>query len=244
MRLSIIIPVLNSHEALRRQLIHIEREGLPDSTELILVDDGSIPPIENTSSLLLTIHRTNDHRPWTWALARNAAARMATGDYLLMFDLDHIITRKILDFVVASDAPRIHFIRRFGILDENGKLHTERSVLEAYGLKVKRSRIESHQNSFAMKRTLFWQLGGYREDLIGRPYPQGEDSGFFKVWKAYANKHGIESLQGPTMYVFPTGRFCGDVDHDEHKLFHSLSRKSDNNYWWIQQKKETNNANQ
>ena len=43
MRLSIIIPVLNSHEVVRRQLLHFERIGLPPDTELILVDDGSDP---------------------------------------------------------------------------------------------------------------------------------------------------------------------------------------------------------
>ena len=75
MRVSIIIPVLNSHEIVRRQLLHFERLGLPQDTELILVDDGSDPPIENTSRLPVTIHCTGDARPWTWALARNTGAR-------------------------------------------------------------------------------------------------------------------------------------------------------------------------
>lgn len=238
MRLSIVIPVLDSHEALRRQLLYMERIGLPADTEIILVDDGSNPPIENTSSLPITIHRTNDTRPWTWALARNAGANWARGDYLLMFDLDHIITRGLMEFVVAQDAPRIHFLRHFGVLDENGELHTDRKTLKAYGLTDKRARIESHHNSFAMKRKLFWELGGYREDLIGKPYPQGEDSDFYRKWMAYSESTGIGSLEGPTLYVFPTGRFCGDVDHDEHKLFHDLSRKSNNNYWWNQQRKQ------
>ena len=46
MKLSIVIPCLDSHEVLRRQLIHFERMALPEDTELILVDDGSNPPIE------------------------------------------------------------------------------------------------------------------------------------------------------------------------------------------------------
>ena len=238
MKLSLVIPILNSHEALRRQLLHMERIGLPPDTELILVDDGSDPPIENTSRLPATIHRTNDTREWTWALARNAGARLAQGETLLMFDLDHIPTRKLLYFVAASGAPRVHFKRRFGVLDEKGALLTDPEVLASYGLLGDKKRIESHQNSFAMRKDLFWELGGYREDLIGRPYPQGEDSGFYEKWKAYSQEAGIASVEGPTLYVFPTGRFCGDVDHDEHGLFHDLSRKSPKNYHWNQQRKQ------
>lgn len=242
MKLSIVIPVLNSHEALRRQLLHLERGGLPEQTELILVDDGSTPRIQNTCGLRVKILRTYDKRPWTWALARNSGARAATGTWLLMYDLDHIITREIMDFVISSDVPRIHFVRRFGVLDENGVLTQDRAVLESYGLRDPRSRIESHHNSFAMKRELFWKLGAYREDLVGTPYPQGEDSDFYQKWKAYSERTGIQSLEGPTMCVFPTGRFCGDVDHNPHGLFHDLSRKSHRNYWWkVQQRQETRN---
>ena len=237
-KLSIIVPVLNSHQALRRHLLYMERIGLPEGTEIIIVDDGSDPPLENTSNLPATIYRTYDTRPWTWALARNAGAKLARGEYLLMFDLDHIITRELLDFVVSRDEPRIHFQRRFGVLDENGELYTDRKTLKEWGLIGERSRIESHQNSFAMKRELFWELGGYREDLIGQPYPQGEDSGFYAKWKEYSEATDIASVEGPTLYVFPTGRFCGDVDHDEHGLFHSLSRKSESNYHWNQQRKQ------
>ena len=238
MKLSIIVPVLNSHEALRRQLLHFERMGLPEDTELILVDDGSDPPIRNTSSLNVSIYRTGDGRPWTWALARNYGASKAQGEYLLMFDLDHIITREAIDFVRASNEPRIHFLRHFGVLDENGYLVTGRKTLEDYGLTDKRSRIESHHNSFAMKKWLFVDLGCYREDLIGEPYPQGEDSDFYNAWKDYAAEHSIASCEGPTIYVFPTGRFCGDVDYDKYNLFHTLSRKSKNNYWWNYQRKQ------
>lgn len=239
MRLSCIIPVLNSQEVLRRQLLHFERIGLPNDTELILVDDGSDPPIENTSSLPVQLIRTHDTRPWTWALARNAGARLATGDILLMYDLDHIVTRDVLDCVLSTPAPRIGFRREFGVLTADGQLTQDRGVLASYGLPLAADlRLHGHQNSFAMRRDLFWELGGYREDLIGRSYPQGEDTGFFKTWKAYRDAHHLEDCTGPPLYHFPNGRFCGDVDYNPLGLFHNLSRKSRRNPYWKQQQEE------
>jgi len=239
MRLSIVIPVLDSHEVLRRQLLHFERIGLPDDTELILVDDGSDPPIENTSSLPVTILRTNDKRPWTWALARNAGARIANGEYLLMYDLDHIATRKLIDFVLEHDYPRIQFLRELAILDENGVLTQDRDVLTDYGLLPRPTlRVESHHNSFSMRRDLFWELGGYVEDRVGKPYPQGEDSLFWKQWQNYIVKNSVKLCKNlPMLYAFPTSRWCGDVDFNPHGLFHNLSRKSTRNYWYNQQVK-------
>lgn len=242
MRLSCIIPVLDSAEVVRRQLLHLERAGLPEDSELILVDDGSDPPVENTSGLPVKIIRTNDPRPWTWALARNAAALAATGEILLMYDLDHIATRTLMDYVVASPFPRIHFRRELAVLDEDGILTQDREVLASYGLMPRRNlRLESHHNSFAIRRDLFWKLGGYREDLIGKPYPQGEDSDFWKRWNAYREENAVEiPTDPPTLYVFPSGRWCGDVDYNPHGLFHDLSRKSPRNYHWNQQRRACN----
>jgi len=46
-KLSIIIPVLNSHEIVRRQIEHFRKMNLSDDVELIIVDDGSVPALES-----------------------------------------------------------------------------------------------------------------------------------------------------------------------------------------------------
>ncbi len=238
MRLSIVIPVLQSYEVVRRQLLHFERIGLPGDTELILVDDGSDPPIENSFSQIAKIIRTNDKRPWTWALARNAGARLATGDYLLMYDLDHIADRKLIDFVRGFGGSKVQFIREFGVLDERGRLTQDRDVLAQYGLpKETGLRFGPLPNNFAMRRDLFWELGGYREDLFDKPYPQGEDRAFRSAWRTYELKHGGEGscvcTHRPKMFMFPNGKYVGDVDADPNGLFHTLSRKTARNWFHL-----------
>jgi len=240
MRLSIVIPVLDSKEVLRRQLLHFERIGLPDDTELIIVDDGSDPPLENTSSLPVRIHRTNDTRPWTWALARNAGARLAKGEYLLMFDVDHIVPRESLDFVRRFTGLKVQFIREFGVLEENGRVTQSRDTLARYGWLGGALRVGPLPNNFAMRKDLYWKLGGYREDRVGLPYPQGEDRSWRSRWRTYQKKTGAAVCpHRPLMYVFPNGKWCGDVDHNPMGLFHNLSRKTERNFWYKQQRENS-----
>lgn len=238
-KLSLIIPVLNSHEVVRRQLLHFERMGLPADTELILVDDGSDPPIENTSSLPVTIHRTNDKRPWTWALARNAGARIAQGEYLLMFDIDHIVPRFAINFIRNFDGLKVQFVREFGVLDPNGVLTQDRDALAEYGLpREKGLKIGPLPNNFAMRRDLFWELGGYREDLVEKPYPQGEDRAFRSVWRTFDPTGAKVCVHRPRIFMFPNGKYLGDVDADPKGLFHGLTRKTNRNFWYQQQRQD------
>ena len=239
MRLSIIIPVLNSHEVVRRQLLHFYNIGLPGDTELILVDAGSHPPIENNFSQIATIHRTNDKRPWTWALARNAGARLAQGEYLLMFDLDHIVTRPLIDFVRGFGGHKVQFLREVGVLDERGRFTQDRNVLATYGFpKANSLGVGPLPNNFAMRRDLYWELGGYREDLVERAYPQGEDRLWKKTWYEYERRSGNHAdPHRPTIYVFPVGKIVGDVDYNPQGLFHNLTRKTNRNHWYQEQKR-------
>ena len=181
MCVSIIIPILNSHEIVRRQVLHFEKMDLPNDVEIIMVDDGSVPEIEvNTTLKNFKLLYTHDLRPWTWPLARNRGAKEAKGDYFIMADLDHIISRNFIDTVLSFTGDHIRINREFAVLDEGGNLTQDRDILLSYGLTEERLdtkgvKFTPHRNQFAMHKDLYWKMGGFREDRIGLPYPQRED---------------------------------------------------------------------
>lgn len=83
MRLSIVIAVLNSHEIVRRQILHYEKMAIPDGVEILFIDDGSYPPITSDTKLKnFAIYATKDYRPWTVELARNFGIKKARGEYI------------------------------------------------------------------------------------------------------------------------------------------------------------------
>lgn len=233
-KLSIVTPVLDSHEVVRRQLLHYGRMALPGDVEIIYVDDGSTPPLrglEWPEVRNFRIIETNDEREWTWAIARNLGAEQARGEYLLMCDVDYIIPQAAIEDALRLTEDRMNFRREFGVLDENGAFSQVLDVLRKYGLLESRIRdrgvrLSAHTNDFVMRKSTYWELGGYRTDLIGKPYPQGEDRCFQGVWeRAQAAGKVTRTEYRPLVYMFPNGKFCGDPDHNPFALFHGLTRK-------------------
>lgn len=236
MKMSIVISVLNSHEIVRRQILHYQKLKLPDNLEIIFMDDGSDPPLDFPDHKLknFVIHPTYDYRQWTWAIGRNYGARFAQGKYLLMTDIDYIISQKVIDEVIGFEGDKIQFKREFGVLDENGDFTQDTPTLLEYGLLPERIPKKGvtcppHPNNFVMRKDLFFDMmGGYPEDRIGLNYPQGEDRWFKRKWTQLV-KQGKVTVDEyrPMLYMFPNGQFCGDVDFNPFGLFHNLSRKGE-----------------
>lgn len=248
MKLSIIIPVLNSHEIVRRQLLHFQKMGIPEDTEIIIVDDGSDPPLsfpEFEKTLPLRIIATNDKRPWTSSLARNTTAPQAKGEYIIFADCDHIITKEMIDLVRGFNGDFVRFNRAFAVIDEEGNITQDFEVLRKYGLSEARIKefgtyLNVHRNQYATRKDFFINvMGGYNERMIlTLPYPQREDGDFSSRWDKLheAGKvRDFDDLVGyehrATILMFPNGKYCedGDVDADPQKLFHTLTRKTRRN---------------
>ena len=248
-KVSIIIPVLNSHEVVRRQILHFEKMPLPGDCELIIVDDGSDPPITTDSKLPRIIY-TNDKRPWTSSIARNTTAPLAKGEYIIFADLDHIITKEIIEKVRNFNGDFMRFNRGFAILDEEGNLSQDLEVLRKYGLSDHRIKkygtfLNPHRNQYATSKDFFINvMKGYDENLVlTKPYPQREDGNFSRRWDEL-HKQGkvrdFDDLVGyenrATILMFPSGKYCegGDVDSDPLGLFHTLTRKTRRNPYYVQ----------
>ncbi len=241
-RLSIIMPFLNSHEIVRRQLIYMRNQDYPDDVEIIFMDDGSDPPLEIPADppKNFRLHATNDFRKWTSSLARNAGAKLARGEYLFMLDGDYILSSRAVGRALQFDGDRLGCRRSFGVLTEDGTMTQDHNVLLDYGLVPSRIRergtsLPPHPNNYVMRKSLFEYMGGYDEELIlSTDYPQREDTHFKRHLRRLEQEGKITicNESRPMLYMFPNGQFCGDVDYNPFGLFHDLSRKSEHNHWY------------
>lgn len=237
MKLSIIIAFYNSHGAVARQVKYFAAMNLPDDIEFIFVDDGSNPPhkLEDYHLLKnLQIHYTNDKRPWTQGLARNAGAQIAKGEYLLMTDIDHILSYEAIMDSYHFTGNKMIFPRFFAVLLEDGTLSQDTDVLINFGLdpaKIASKRglyASVHGNTFCLKKETFIELGMYdpKHCTYGHHAGsrQGEDGVLNHRWNHWAAKRGIVSSLGSKTYIFPIGRFHVKEDPNPHGLFHDLSQ--------------------
>ena len=223
MRLSIIIAVLDSHEVLRRQLLHFSKMRLSEKgVEIIIVDDGSYPPLRDISGTA-TILYTNDKRPWTQPCARNYGAQLAEGEYFFMTDIDHILTFDSIKMALDFDVDKMMFPRRWSILDLNGNVCNQPDKLFEYGLNkelydARGLSAGMHTNTFVMRAQIFNELGGYDESFCGKY--GGDDTDFaYRYSKLHYDGKVSRHVMGPPIGVYP------DPQSDVKKIFHRLREK-------------------
>lgn len=236
MKISVVIPILNSHEVVRRQIEYFKSLNLADDIEIIFMDDGSEPPLSFPDRGLknFNIYATGDKRPWTENLARNKGAKIAKGEFLLMTDIDHILSREAIDAVYRFTGDKMTFPRFFAVLDSEGRIVQDVEILLEFGMNKEWYRkyglyAGHHGNTFAMRKTVFDELGGYDVARCEMPWHAGEDRVFNGVWKRGVGAGKYRSAaKGPQIYMFPVGRFCGDgtnLDYNPKGLFNDLKRK-------------------
>lgn len=224
MKVSIVIAVLESREVLNRQTRYFRSLDLPQDTEIIILDDGSKPPLEvEVEPKNFSLIQTNDFRPWSQPCARNFGAEHAKGEYLLMTDIDHILSREAIEAVRQFAGDKMMFPRHWAVLTEKGEICQDPDVLFDYGLdkglyEQRGLHGGHHANTFAMRSKIFEELGGYDESFCGKY--GGDDTNFSKRYgQHHYSGHCARHINGPRIFVYP------DPRKDTKGMFHKLRFK-------------------
>lgn len=226
MKGSIVIPCLDSHEVVRRQLLWISSWMAPfaDRWNLVLVDDGSNPKISITppTSHETILYRIPSHpEKWTQPRARNVGARACPASQLIFFtDIDHILTPEALADADSFRGDMLRFHRKPAFLDPSGKLHTKEDDLLNCGFSHSDLKCKSteHKATFAIRKTIHDLLGGFDEKFCGTYGSDDIDySQRYEKMRTEGNCKPSEFSASP-IYVFPNPR------DDRLSLFHRLLR--------------------
>ena len=227
-RLSIVISVLESYMVVKRQIKYFKSLNLPDTIEIIFVDDGSDPPIKEVLKKTLPNHGLRnfyiypscDYRPWSQACGRNLGAKLADGEFLLMTDIDHILPKKAIMAAHDFDGDKMRFDRSYAVLDKNGNITQNIKTLFRYGFRGRSLNTRRHTNSFVMRRSIYFEIGGYPEKYCDRP--KGGNKGDRSFYNQY-KRHWLagnckEMVRGPIIHVYP------GLPEDPLGIFHKLKR--------------------
>jgi glycosyltransferase involved in cell wall biosynthesis len=183
-RLSVIIPIYaaepSSAELLRTSLRHLRASDLQDF-EVFVVDDGSLA----AAAIRAVIDEAKvqfvrlDERQGP-AVARNAAARKATGDVLVFVDADTAVHPDTLSRIAKEFENDPDLDALMGSYDRNpaapGRVSRFRNLLHSFV----HHRSQRHTVTFwagcgAVRASRFWALGGFDESF---PAPSIEDVEF------------------------------------------------------------------
>jgi glycosyltransferase involved in cell wall biosynthesis len=184
MKLSVIVPYFNEGELLLRALESIRTQRFEDNVEVVVVDDCSVEPVDRIldgnapDRLILKVLRNSTNLGA--AASRNRGVGLASGECICFLDADDVYCedRLRLHYEFLTEFPKAgfvgskHFLHRETVSEETPgtiqKFHPElvgtRTILPAT---FKESVCREYcfvTGAFTIKRELFNQLGGFRED--------------------------------------------------------------------------------
>jgi hypothetical protein len=136
-----------------------------NAIEVIIVDDGSPhSPATNVPRPYdlpaLRIYRVLEDKPWHQHGARNLGAHVAQDGWLLLTDMDHLLSAESAAALLKAIS-KGNLSRRTAYMLDRVEADTGLSTMGKDG------NPKPHPNSFVMTRRMFWRIGGYDEDLTG-----------------------------------------------------------------------------
>lgn len=132
---------------------------------IVIVDDGSpLMPAANVprpyDMPVVEIYRVLMDKPWHQHGARNLGAHVATTEWLLLTDMDHLLE--------PEAASRLVGMALRGSLDPGSVyMHHRIEGDTREPTRAPNGVLKPHPNTFTLTRDLFWQIGGYDERATG-----------------------------------------------------------------------------
>lgn len=148
--------------------------------DFVIIDDGSRHPASDVllehsgllESVCPTLYRIDDDIPWNQHGARNLGARETDCPWLLMLDIDHVLTAENAEALTH----RLHGVRddllrwfrfpreRIGAEDET---RAKDSMLRGIPSDMPRATVNRAMNCYLTTRAAYWEAGAYNEDFCG-----------------------------------------------------------------------------
>jgi hypothetical protein len=172
--LTLCVPFYRNPLMLARQIE--EWNKYPDWVRVILVDDCSpepaLPIVKRLASAetlkRLEVYRTDIDVKWAREFCRNLMAKVATTDWLLMLDIDHVAPVESLELLKGIPLPPKRWFRfrriRIGKADETRKKDFQKTRLPD---DAERGEVHEHIDSYLTRAKHYWKAGGYNEKFCG-----------------------------------------------------------------------------
>jgi glycosyltransferase involved in cell wall biosynthesis len=170
LRISVVVPTRNRPESLRRTLTGLVTQDLePSIYEIIVVDDGSEPPVSTVGLGATPAIRVVRLEHGERSAARNAGAAHATGQTLVFVDDDMLVDRGLLRAHLSAQEAWPGSLATGAILLADRVLRTPfgrfRGELEASALPLRRGPVAQANfaaaGNLSLPRTRFLELGGF-----------------------------------------------------------------------------------
>lgn len=130
----------------------------PVKFKVIICDDGSqVHPAADVPGRpdFVKIFKITKDRPWNWHAARNICAHEADKGWLVLTDLDHIVSGQAIAAIPFLDPTKTYNFTRYDYDTLRPTLHP------------KTGQPKPHPNTWCMSRKMYWKIGGYDERWSG-----------------------------------------------------------------------------
>jgi len=160
---TVVIPTHNRPEKLLRS-VGSALEALKGRGNVIVVDDGSVPPVSDLCSFGPKVRLIRNEVSMGASAARNLGVALSSGDVVVFLDDDDVLNEGYIRRIqeIRNLEPRAKFgFSNYRILEANGLV---KGNIHRSGLASKRDKIEKRISGLGMgfwiERELFLDIGG------------------------------------------------------------------------------------